>query len=176
MLGGEGKEGRVRCGEGSRRVGKEQGAVNRGATKEAVCADCVRVTFLIVTPLFTVGHAGGEPGVNWAQEVSRNVCGELRRVSGKWDQPAIGPGNVTRAKVVAGRARRWEGGDAFDGKHMVRACVLDPRADREGEVEAEIGQGHVRVLGAESSGFIKGGQHTGGERGEQLVADVAGQG
>jgi hypothetical protein len=32
-------------------------------------------------------------------------------------------------------------------------------------VEAEISQGHVRVLGAESSGFIKGGQHTGGERG-----------
>jgi hypothetical protein len=35
-------------------------------------------------------------------------------------------------------------------------------------VEAEIGQGHVRVLGAERRGFIKGGQHTGGERGEQL--------
>jgi hypothetical protein len=30
----------------------------------------------------------------------------------------------------------------------VRACVLDPRADREREVEAEISQGHVRVLGA----------------------------
>ena len=146
MLEGKGEEGRVRRGEGSRRVSKEQGAVNRRATKEAVCAYCVRVTFLIVTPLFTVGHAGGEPSVNWAQEVCRYVCGELGRVSGNWDQPAIGPSNVARAKVVAGRARWREGSNAFNGKHVARACVLDPCADRERKVEAEVSKGHVRVL------------------------------
>ena len=97
MLRGEREEGRVRGGEGGGRVIEEEHAVGCRPTKEAVGADSVRVTVLIIALLFGMGHARGEPDVDREEEVGRDVGGELTRVGWGRDEPAIRADNMTRA-------------------------------------------------------------------------------
>lgn len=53
--------------------------------------------------------------------------------------------------------------------------VLDPRAIREREAQAQVSQAHARVRGAECSCFGQGSEHGRGEGRKQLFAEGAGQ-